>query len=105
MSAPEPVVLWWEYGYRPFQDGWSENPAHKGGEDSVEGRWLPLDTYNALLARANTATVAADLMRARAERAEALLKECRVWPINETQARARNARIDALLDAALKARG
>lgn len=63
-------MLWREYGYRPFQDGWSENPEHKGGEDSVEGRWLPLDTYNALLSRANTATVAADLMRARAEKAE-----------------------------------
>jgi len=68
------VVLWKEFGYRPFLDGWNEDPTHKGGEDSVEGRWMPLDTYNALLARANTAKVAADLMRARAERAEEALE-------------------------------
>ena len=69
----EAVTLWKEFGYRPFLDGWNEDPAHKGGEDSVEGRWMPLDTYNALLARANTATVAADLMRDRAEKAERFL--------------------------------
>ena len=67
------VVLWKEFGYRPFLDGWNEDPTHKGGEDSVEGRWMPLDPYNALLARANTAKVAAELMRARAEKAEAAL--------------------------------
>lgn len=49
-SVSEPVVLWKELGYRPFQDGWDENPAHKGGEDSIEGRWLPLAEFDALLA-------------------------------------------------------
>ncbi len=54
-ASVEPVVLWKEYGYRPFQDGWSENPAHRGAEDAAEGRWLPLAAYTALMARIDRA--------------------------------------------------
>ena len=93
------VVLWKEFGYRPFLDGWNEDPTHKGGEDSVEGRWMPLDTYNALLARANTAKVAADLMRARAERAEALLWECRALFLNGPAFADLRSRVDSVLGA------
>ena len=47
-------MLWREYGYRPFQDGWSENPAHRGAEDAAEGRWLPIAAYNAMSSYAKT---------------------------------------------------
>ena len=73
-------MLWREYGYRPFQDGWSENPAHRGAEDAAEGRWLPIAAYDALLARlneaearANTAKVAAELHLARVRELESFL--------------------------------
>ena len=67
------VALW---AYRK-RNGDFMYDSNKIDDLDVEMRALPVAAYNALLARANTAKVAADLMRARAERAEALLKECR----------------------------
>jgi hypothetical protein len=58
----------WPYYYAPF------DPLPGTSYTGEDGRWLLVDAFNALLARLNTATVAADLMRARAERAEAALR-------------------------------
>lgn len=67
----EAVTLW---AYRK-RNGDFMYDSDKIDERDVEMRALPVAAYNTLLARANTAKVAADLMRARAERAEALLTE------------------------------
>ena len=70
MTPPdvEPVVLW---RWHPAYFIWRKNDPK--ASHAVEYRALPVAAYNALLARANTAKVAADLMRARAEKAERFL--------------------------------
>lgn len=67
MTPPdvEPVVLW---RWHPAYFIWRKNDPK--ASHAVEYRALPVAAYNALLARANTAKVAADLMRDRAEKAE-----------------------------------
>ena len=71
-----------------------------------EYRALPVAAYNALLARLNTATVAADLMRARAEKAEREREEA-VALLEYAKKYVKRAPHDLLmrLDAALAQRG
>jgi len=65
-ASVEPVVLWRTVGGEWRKTG-------NGAFTCHEYRAIPVAAYEELLARANTAKVAADLMRDRAEKAERFL--------------------------------
>lgn len=78
MSHPAVVRLWKLYGYRPFQDEWTESePVHKGAEDSAEYVALPASVW----AKVEAALVASEGWLSQDEATDALS-----YPLREVRA-------------------
>lgn len=84
---PEGVIrLWKEYGYRPFQDAWTEQePDHKGPEDCCEYLAVPASSPLAAALRGEKGEPVASLVE-RVERFAFALASNPAWYENAVKA-------------------